>query len=67
LYWVSNNIWTYGQQHYVFGKIEQREEAKKKDDLERRASNAPAPEPNLARPRAPAPRSRWRRPMPRRT
>jgi YidC/Oxa1 family membrane protein insertase len=43
LYWVSNNIWTYGQQHYVFGKIEEREEAKKKEDLERRASNAPAP------------------------
>jgi YidC/Oxa1 family membrane protein insertase len=43
LYWVSNNIWTYGQQHYVFGKIEEREEAKKQEDLERRASNAPAP------------------------
>jgi YidC/Oxa1 family membrane protein insertase len=43
MYWVSNNIWTYGQQHYVFGQIEAREEAKKKDELERRASNAPAP------------------------
>nr|WP_036435019.1 membrane protein insertase YidC [Mycobacterium sp. URHB0044] len=42
-YWVSNNIWTYGQQHYVFGKIEQREEAKKLEELERRASNAPPP------------------------
>jgi len=43
LYWVSNNVWTFGQQHYVFGKIEAREEAKKQEDLERRASNAPAP------------------------
>ncbi|AFM20010.1 preprotein translocase subunit YidC [Mycolicibacterium chubuense NBB4] len=43
LYWVSNNIWTYGQQHYVFGKIEKEEEAKKQEALERRASNAPAP------------------------
>ena len=43
LYWVANNIWTYGQQHYVFGKIEQREEAAKQVELERRAANAPAP------------------------
>jgi len=43
LYWVANNIWTYGQQHYVFGKIEAREEAKKVEEIERRASNAPAP------------------------
>ena len=42
-YWVSNNIWTYGQQHYVFGKIEKREEEKKAEELERRAANAPAP------------------------
>jgi YidC/Oxa1 family membrane protein insertase len=42
-YWVSNNIWTYGQQHYVFGKIEKREEAKKVEEQERRASNAPPP------------------------
>jgi YidC/Oxa1 family membrane protein insertase len=43
LYWVSNNIWTFGQQHYVFGKIEQEEEAKKAEALERRNANAPAP------------------------
>jgi YidC/Oxa1 family membrane protein insertase len=42
-YWVSNNIWTFGQQHYVFGRIEHEEEAKKQEALERRASNAPAP------------------------
>ncbi len=43
IYWVSNNIWTFGQQHYVFGKIEEEEEAKKEEALARRAANAPAP------------------------
>lgn len=51
MYWLANNIWTYGQQHYVFGKIEKEEEAKKAEALERRAANAPAPgvKPNRAR------------------
>ena len=43
IYWVSNNIWTFGQQHYVFGKIEQEEEAKREEALARRSANAPAP------------------------
>ena len=43
LYWVSNNIWTYGQQHVVFGRIERREEEERKAEIERRSSNAPAP------------------------
>ncbi len=43
LYWLANNIWTFGQQHYVFGKIEKEEEAKKLEAQERRAQNAPAP------------------------
>ncbi|TPG35096.1 membrane protein insertase YidC [Mycolicibacterium hodleri] len=43
LYWVANNIWTYGQQHYVFGRIEKEEELKKEEELARRASNAPTP------------------------
>ncbi len=42
-YWFSNNIWTFGQQHVVFGMIEKEEEAKKREALERRAANAPAP------------------------
>jgi YidC/Oxa1 family membrane protein insertase len=56
LYWVANNIWTYGQQHYVFGKIEKEEELKKEEDLARRASNAPAPgsKPKTKRKRPPA-------------
>ncbi|BBY33690.1 membrane protein insertase YidC [Mycolicibacter minnesotensis] len=43
LYWFSNNIWTFGQQHYVFGLIAKEEEAKKDEALRRRAANAPAP------------------------
>src|SRR5689334_11215406 len=43
LYWFSNNIWTFGQQHYVFGNIAKEEEAKKLEAQERRAANAPRP------------------------
>ncbi len=43
LYWFSNNIWTFGQQHYVFGLIAKEDEAKKEEALRRRAANAPAP------------------------
>ncbi|GAA4484949.1 membrane protein insertase YidC [Rhodococcus olei] len=43
LYWVSNNIWTYAQQHVVFRRIDAEEEAKKAAALERRAENAPKP------------------------
>ena len=39
----SNNIWTFAQQHYVFGRIEKEEEAKKLEAQERRAANAPSP------------------------
>jgi YidC/Oxa1 family membrane protein insertase len=42
-YWFANNIWTFGQQHYVFAKIEREEEEKKREAIERRAANAPAP------------------------
>ncbi len=51
LYWFSNNIWTFGQQHYVFRMIEKEEEAKKQEVIERRAANAPAPG---AKPKRPA-------------
>ncbi|WP_137876431.1 membrane protein insertase YidC [Rhodococcus sp. Q] len=43
LYWVSNNIWTYAQQHLVFRRIDAEEEEKKAKALERRAENAPKP------------------------
>lgn len=42
-YWFANNIWTFGQQHYVFNMIEKEEEEKKREAIERRAANAPAP------------------------
>jgi YidC/Oxa1 family membrane protein insertase len=42
-YWFANNIWTFGQQHYVFGKLEKEEEEKKREAIERRSANAPAP------------------------
>jgi YidC/Oxa1 family membrane protein insertase len=42
-YWFANNIWTFGQQHYVFGMIEKEEEAKKVEAQQRRAANAPPP------------------------
>ncbi|WP_425437010.1 membrane protein insertase YidC [Mycobacterium aquaticum] len=51
LYWFANNIWTFGQQHYVFGMIEKEEEAKKVEAMERRAANAPAPGAKPNRPR----------------
>lgn len=57
LYWVANNIWTYGQQHYVFGKIEKREEEQKQEEIARRAANAPAPGAKPTRkPKAAAPK-----------
>ncbi|MFC9893253.1 membrane protein insertase YidC [Nocardia sp. NPDC127579] len=43
LYWVANNIWTYGQQHLVFGRMAKEEEEKKQQKLEQRAQNAPKP------------------------
>ncbi len=51
IYWVSNNIWTFGQQHYVFGRIELEEEAKKEEALARRSANAPAPGVKPAKPK----------------
>ncbi len=51
MYWLANNIWTFGQQHYVFGKIEKEEEAKKLEAQERQSKNAPPPgaKPNRSR------------------
>jgi YidC/Oxa1 family membrane protein insertase len=43
MYWLANNIWTFGQQHYVFGKIEKEEEEKKRLAQERQSKNAPPP------------------------
>lgn len=54
LYWFANNIWTFGQQHYVFNMIEKEDEAKKQEVLERRAANAPLPGAKPKRKAAPA-------------
>lgn len=54
LYWFSNNIWTFGQQHYVFSMIEKEDEAKKQEALQRRAANAPQPGAKPKRKGAPA-------------
>ena len=43
LYWMSNNVWTYGQQHIVFGRIEQEEEEARQAKQERLKANAPKP------------------------
>ncbi|MCF8589075.1 membrane protein insertase YidC [Gordonia liuliyuniae] len=43
LYWVSNNLWTYGQQHLVFGRIAKEEEEAKAAKEERLRANAPKP------------------------
>jgi YidC/Oxa1 family membrane protein insertase len=51
IYWFSNNIWTFGQQHYVFGKIAKEDEEKKEEQLARRAANAPAPGAKPTKPR----------------
>jgi YidC/Oxa1 family membrane protein insertase len=50
-YWFANNIWTFGQQHVVFGMLEREDEAKKREAQERRAANAPPPG---AKPKRPA-------------
>jgi YidC/Oxa1 family membrane protein insertase len=54
-YWFANNIWTFGQQHIVFGMLEREEEAKKREAIERRAANAPAPGAKPKRPAKTAP------------
>lgn len=43
LYWMSNNIWTYGQQHIVFGRIAKEEEAARLAKQEKLKANAPKP------------------------
>lgn len=43
LYWMSNNIWTYGQQHIVFGRIAKEEEEARLAKQEKLKANAPKP------------------------
>ncbi|WP_461167892.1 membrane protein insertase YidC [Tsukamurella serpentis] len=43
IYWVTQNIWTYFQQHIVFGRLDKEDEEKKRLAQEKRAENAPKP------------------------
>ncbi len=43
LYWLSNNVWTLGQQYAVYKKIESEERVKKTAVAEQRQSLAPRP------------------------
>lgn len=43
LYWVSNNLWTYGQQHLVFARIDREEAARQRAIAEQRTAAAPEP------------------------
>ena len=43
LYWVSNNLWTYGQQHLVFARIDREEAVKHAAEAARRTAAAPKP------------------------
>jgi YidC/Oxa1 family membrane protein insertase len=41
LYWLSNNAWTLGQQHFVFTRMDKEEAEKKEQVIEQRAALAP--------------------------
>ncbi|MDF0529405.1 membrane protein insertase YidC [Tsukamurella sp. 8F] len=43
LYWVTQNIWTYFQQHLVFGRLDKEDAEKKALAEAKRAENAPKP------------------------
>jgi YidC/Oxa1 family membrane protein insertase len=43
LYWLSNNGWTLGQQHFVMKKIDAEEQEKKEQAIEARNALAPKP------------------------
>jgi len=43
LYWLSNNMWTLGQQRFVYSRIDREEEEKKAEAREKRDNLAPKP------------------------
>ncbi|QBJ98468.1 membrane protein insertase YidC [Rhodococcus sp. ABRD24] len=43
LYWVSNNVWTYGQQHLVLARIDREEAMKLQEIAHRRPAAGPEP------------------------
>lgn len=55
LYWVANNLWTLGQQHVVYRKIDAEEAEKKAQVVADRQARAPRPGQKPERPPAPEP------------
>jgi len=55
LYWLSNNAWTLGQQHFVYKRIDSEEEEKKATVVETRQALAPKPGVKPVNPKKPAP------------
>ncbi|MDX3657767.1 membrane protein insertase YidC [Streptomyces sp. ID05-26A] len=55
LYWLSNNAWTLGQQHFVYKRIDAEEEEKKATVVETRQALAPKPGAKPVNPKKPAP------------
>ncbi|UYP20126.1 membrane protein insertase YidC [Rhodococcus sp. Z13] len=56
LYWVSNNLWTYAQQHLVYARVEREEDERHRRREEHRAQQAPEhSEQQAGRHRAPEP------------
>ena len=43
IYWVSNNLWTYGQQHLIFRRIDAEENARQRKITAEQTSAAPRP------------------------
>nr|WP_275404187.1 membrane protein insertase YidC [Pseudonocardia acidicola] len=43
LYWVSNNLWTLGQQYFVYKRIDAEETAKREEEAAVRQARAPRP------------------------
>ena len=52
LYWVSNNLWTLGQQYVVYRKIDAEESAKREQATANRQARAPRPGQKPVRPEA---------------
>ncbi|HYH33239.1 MAG TPA: membrane protein insertase YidC [Pseudonocardia sp.] len=52
LYWVSNNLWTLGQQYVVYRKIDVEESAKREQTAVTRQARAPRPGQKPVRPEA---------------
>ncbi|HEX7301971.1 membrane protein insertase YidC [Lentzea sp.] len=55
MYWLSNNAWTLGQQHFVYKRIDAEEEQKKAAVVETRQALAPKPGVKPVNPKKPAP------------